>query len=147
MAFDIYPTNTLKHTRRWAKVHHGHNDFFAWVLLDEEHYLAKPLKSVNAELAYESLLSIRVTVPFSDEDSGIRQDENDESKCVISGRITNIFFDISSVYVDIYLANGPEFLLLEFKNSQLPTLQLDCGVEVIVEGLTIMCTNAGGPHD
>jgi len=80
-------------------------------------------ESVLVELSYETVVAWSVVPDFDDTASGLWQD-GDSTR--IRGRVSNLVpLEDGDILIDIYVCNGPEFLL---------TRALDLGGEVPPEG-------------
>lgn len=141
MSFEIHPIGPSQENRTWAAVRHCQSEFHAWVRFPEGVDEARHHGRWNATLSWRSVIESTILNDFSDDDSYIGQCDTEKDEYIIQGRISNLTEDAKGNLVDVYILNGPEFVLFEQIELGSEEFSIGDGIQVKIKGLCLECVN------
>ena len=119
----------------FATVRHCNYIFNAYVVDNRQDFSGIIGQDVVVEIDYEKLNSWRRVKNYQDDTSCICKGETD-SNLIVRGRIHNLITtDNDTAIIDIYLRNGPEFIVVESNELNGEILDIGEGIEIEVSGL------------
>jgi len=141
MPFEIHPIGPSREGKTWSAIRHCDSEFRAWVSFPADSGTVQQ-GTWDAILSWDSVLESTVLAGFSDDNSYIGQCDAEVEEYVIRGRISNLVEDARGSLVDVYLLNGPEFVLFERSELGSKELTVGDGIQVKTKGLCLECANA-----
>lgn len=122
-----------------AQIRFGESDFAA--IVDSRGSCEPALGEFMVEMSYEQVVTAESIDPFDDWTSGLWQHADDSVR--IRGRISALHDgENGETLADLYVMNGPEFLLLRDLGSINKVVKEGQGLEVVVKGLRVYLVRA-----
>jgi hypothetical protein len=138
MAFQIVEIVDLQPENVLAKVSHQNNQVTATIRANKNEDLVIG-KSFDAEIDYDQVLEWNVIDDFSDDRSGIWQEQDGLH---LAGRIHNVLdYGDGKTIVDVYMQNGPEFFTVASEGMEDLDFDANMGLEIVVQNLHLHPTS------
>jgi hypothetical protein len=132
MAFQIIEIVDPQPENILAKVSHQNNQVTATIRGNKNQDLGVG-KSFDVEIDYDQVLEWNVIDDFSDDRSGIWQEQDGIH---LAGRIHNVLdYGDGKTIVDVYLQNGPEFFTVTSEAMEDIDFDANTGLEIVVQSL------------